>query len=56
MSISDNVLTATAVAQVQGKAYKIRGTMTGFGTDRLSWVQEYSEDRKVWTEYFSARE
>jgi hypothetical protein len=50
VSISDNALIATAVAKLQ--AYKIRGTMMGLGTDHLSWVQEYSEDGKVWTEYF----
>lgn len=52
VSISDNVLTATAEVMAQGKIYQIRGTMTGLGTDRLSYVQEYSEDGKVWTQYF----
>ena len=36
---------------VQGKIYQIRGTMKGLGTDRVSYVQEYSEDGKVWTQY-----
>jgi hypothetical protein len=52
VSISDNVLTATTLATAQGKVYTIRATMTGLGTDRLSYVQEYSEDGKLWTPYF----
>ena len=36
----------------QGKTYTIRDTMTDLGTDRMSYVQEYSEDGKVWTAYF----
>jgi hypothetical protein len=47
VSISDNELSATSVAMVQGKTYTIRGAMTGLGTDRISYVQEYSEDGKV---------
>jgi hypothetical protein len=52
VSIADNVLTATSVAVAQGKVYKIRGTMRGLGTDQISYVQDYSEDGRVWTEYF----
>ncbi|HXO34711.1 MAG TPA: hypothetical protein VN901_20410 [Candidatus Acidoferrales bacterium] len=36
VSISDNELSATSVAMVQGKTYTIRDTMTGLGTDRIS--------------------
>jgi hypothetical protein len=52
VSISDNELSATSVVMVQGKTYTIRSTMTGLGSDRLSYVQEYSEDEKLWTPYF----
>jgi len=44
VSISDNELSATSVVMVQGKTYTIRSTITGLGSDRLSYVQEYSEE------------
>ena len=52
VSISGDVLTAVWEIQVKGKAYKSRGTLKGLGSDRLTWVQEYSEDGKVWKAYF----
>ena len=47
-SISGDVLTAVWEFQAKGKTYKIRGTLKGLGSDRLTWVQEYSEDGTVW--------
>ena len=52
VSISDK-LSATSVVMVQGKTYTIWNTMTGLGSDRLSYVQEYSEDGKLWTALLS---
>jgi hypothetical protein len=53
-SISGDVLTAFWEANVKGKAYTIRGTLTGLGSDRATWVSEYSEDGKTWKAYFHA--
>ena len=47
-SISGDVLTAVWEFQFKGKAYKARGTLKGLGSDRLTWVEEYSEDGTVW--------
>ena len=51
-SIVGDTLTAFWNLEVKGKAYKIRGTLKGLGSDRLTWVSEYSEDGRVWTAYF----
>lgn len=49
VSISGDVLTvAYPEQQVKGKTYKFRGTLKGLGSDRLTWVSEYSEDGKTW--------
>ena len=47
-SISGDVLTAVWEFQFKEKAYKFRGTLKGLGSDRLTWVEEYSEDGTVW--------
>jgi hypothetical protein len=52
VAITDNSLIETYELTAQGKTYKIRGRLTGLGSDRLVWVQEYSEDGKVWTPYY----
>ena len=52
MSISGDVAIAVWEIQVKGKTYKSRGTLKGLGSDRLTWVQEYSEDGKMWKAYF----
>jgi hypothetical protein len=53
-SISGDVLTAVWKIQAKGKAYTSRGTLKGLGSDRLTWVQEYSEDGKTWKAFFHA--
>jgi len=50
--IADNVLVETYESKANGKTYKIRGRLTGLGSDRLVWSQEYSEDGKTWTPYY----
>ena len=50
-SISGDVLTAVWEIQARGKTYKVRGTLKGLGSDRLTWVQEDSEDGIVWKTY-----
>jgi hypothetical protein len=50
-SISGDVLTAVWEIQAKGKTYQNRGTLKGLGSDRLTWVQEYSEDGTVWKTY-----
>lgn len=50
-SISGEVLTALWEYEAKGKIYKIRGTLKGLGSDRLTWVGEYSEDGAVWKTY-----
>ncbi|HQZ86541.1 MAG TPA: DUF1579 family protein [Actinomycetota bacterium] len=50
--ISGDVLTVVRDVQVEGKAYKRRGILKGLGTDRLTFVSEYSTDGKAWTPYF----
>jgi Protein of unknown function (DUF1579) len=50
--ITDGALIETYESKAQGKTYKIRGRLSGLGSDRLMWVQEYSEDGKVWTPYY----
>jgi hypothetical protein len=52
VSISDDGLIETPESTAKGKTYKVRGKMTGLGTDKISWVQEYSEDGKTWTPYY----
>jgi len=54
MSISGDVATVVWEAQEKGKTYKIRGTLKVLGSDRLTWVAEYSEDGKTWKAYFHA--
>jgi len=51
-AISGDVLTALLEFQANGKTYKVRGTLKGLGSDRNTWVEEYSEDGKVWKAYF----
>ena len=51
-AIIDNVLTVVLEFQIEGKTYKIRGTLKGLGSDKLTYVEEYSEDGKVWKAYF----
>ncbi|MGO9675829.1 MAG: DUF1579 family protein [Candidatus Sulfotelmatobacter sp.] len=50
-SISGDVLTAVWEFQFKGKAYKFRGTVKGLGSDRLTFVGEYSEDGTAWKAY-----
>jgi hypothetical protein len=52
VSISDNVLIEIYEATANGKTFKIRGTLKGLGTDRITYTQEYSEDGTVWKAYF----
>jgi len=51
-SISGDALTAVWEIQEKGKAYKMRATLKGLGSDRLTYVQEYSEDGTVWKTYY----
>lgn len=51
-SISGDVLTVVWETQLKGKTYTSRGTLKGLGSDRLTWVSEYSSDGKVWKAYF----
>ena len=51
-SISGDVLTAVWEIQEKGKAYKMRATLKGLGSDRLTYVQEYSEDGTAWKTYY----
>jgi hypothetical protein len=50
-SISGEVLTVSGENEAKGRIYKVRGTLKGLGSDRLSWVGEYSEDTAVWKTY-----
>ncbi len=51
-SISGDVLTAVWEGQsAKGRTYKIRGTLKGLGSDRLTYIQDYSEDGAVWKTY-----
>ena len=52
VAISRDVLTAVWETQANGKTYKIRGTLKGLGSDRLTWISEYSEDGTVWKPFF----
>lgn len=56
MSISGDVLTATWEMQAKGKTYKLRATTTGWGTDKVTNIQEYSEDGKVWKQSYRSTE
>ena len=47
-SIAGDVLTAVWESQEKGKTYKFRGTLKGLGSDRLTFVMEYSEDGTTW--------
>ena len=51
-SIAGNTLTAVWEFGVKGKTYQVRGTLKGLGSDKLTWIQEYSEDGKTWKTYF----
>lgn len=53
-SINGDILTAFWETSVKGKKYTIRGTLNGLGSDRTSWLSEYSEDGKTWKPYFRA--
>lgn len=48
VEITGDALIMKSTAQEKGKTYQIRGTLTGLGTDKLTYVQEYSEDGTVW--------
>lgn len=50
--ISGDTLTFVRDVQAKGKVYKARGTLKGLGTDRLTFVSEYSADEKTWTPSF----
>jgi hypothetical protein len=50
-TISGDAWTALIEIPVNGKTYKYRGTLRGFGTDKMTYVAEYSEDGKVWKEF-----
>ena len=50
--ISGDVLTVVWEPVVKGKAYKIRSTLKGLGTEKFTYVAEYSEDGKTWKAYF----
>ena len=50
--ISGDVLTVVWDVQLKGKTYKTRGILKGLGSDRLTFVGEYSADGKTWTPYF----
>jgi hypothetical protein len=52
MSISGDVLTAVWHAAVKGKIYRLRGTLKGLGTDKFTYMSEYSEDGKTWKAFF----
>lgn len=56
MSISGDVLIATWDMQVKGKTYKLRATTTGWGTGKVTNIQEYSEDGKVWKQSYRSTE
>ncbi len=52
-SIAGDVLTAVwEDFQVKGKTYKSRATLKGLGSDRLTFVLEYSEDGTAWKAFF----
>jgi hypothetical protein len=51
-SISGDVATAEWETKVKGKTYKLRATTKGLGSDRLTNVQEYSEDGKTWKAHY----
>lgn len=50
--ISGDTLTVVWDVEAKGKTYKARGALKGLGTDRLTFVSEYSTDGKAWTPYF----
>lgn len=47
-SIAGDTLTMVWEMPAKGKIYKMRGTLKGLGSDKLTYVQEYSEDGKAW--------
>lgn len=47
-SISGDVMTASWETKVNGKTYKFRGTLKGLGSDKNTFIEEYSEDGKTW--------
>jgi hypothetical protein len=47
-SIDGAKLQAIWKAKLGGKAYTIRGSGSGLGTDRFTFVMEYSTDGKAW--------
>jgi hypothetical protein len=49
-TILGDVWTALIEMPVNGKTYKYRGTLRGLGSDKMTYVAEYSEDGKVWKE------
>lgn len=50
--ISGDVLTVVWDVQAKGKTYQSKGTLKGLGSDRLTFVGEYSADGKTWTPFF----
>jgi hypothetical protein len=52
ISISGDMSTAAWETKVKGKTYKVRGTQKGLGSDKITSVQEYSEDGKVWKAHY----
>jgi hypothetical protein len=48
VEITGNTLIMKSTAQEKGKTYQFRSTLTGLGTDKLTYIQEYSEDGTVW--------
>ena len=47
-TIAGDALTVVFDVPVDGKVYKLRGTLKGLGADTLTWDAEYSEDGKAW--------
>ncbi len=47
-SIEGAKLRVTWKARIDGKAYTVRGSGSGLGTDRVAFVVEYSTDGKAW--------
>lgn len=50
--IEGDTLTAIWEFAVNGKFYRVRGTLKGLGSDKLIWAQEYSDDGKTWKAHY----
>jgi hypothetical protein len=48
VEITGDVLIFKSTTQYKGITYQIRATLTGLGTDKLTYIQEYSEDGTIW--------